>query len=83
LDHEKYDEFLCAPDLERVLTTIANETNIHVCRSGTFTLLSEEVGSIHRFNYKRTELRKLNKEELDQEDSSVSVRKLEMASLIK
>jgi hypothetical protein len=83
LDPEKYDEFLCEPDLENILTAIGSETSVHMCRSGTFVLVSDEVESITRFNYKRTELRKLTKEEREEEDSSVAARKLEMASLIK
>jgi hypothetical protein len=83
LDPEKYDEFLCEPDLENILTAIGSETSVHMCRSGTFVLVSEEVESITRFNYKRNELRKLTKEEREEEDSSVAARKLEMASLIK
>lgn len=83
LDPEKYDEFLCEPDLENILTAIGIETSVHMCRSGTFVLVSEEVESITRFNYKRNELRKLTKEEREEEDSSVAARKLEMASLIK
>eukprot|EP00029_Vermamoeba_vermiformis_P014728 TRINITY_DN9840_c0_g1_i1.p1 TRINITY_DN9840_c0_g1~~TRINITY_DN9840_c0_g1_i1.p1 ORF type:complete len:561 (+),score=87.15 TRINITY_DN9840_c0_g1_i1:862-2544(+) len=83
LDPEKYDEFMCAPDLENVLTALASETSIHMCRSGTFVLLSDEVESINRFNYKRAELRKLTKEEREEEDSSIAARKLEMASLIR
>jgi hypothetical protein len=83
LDPEKYDEFLCEPDLENILTAIGSETSVHMCRSGTFVLVSEEVESITRFNYERNELRKLTKEEREEEDSSVAARKLEMASLIK
>ncbi len=74
---------MCAPDLENVLTALASDTSIHMCRSGTFVLLSDEVESINRFNYKRAELRKLTKEEREEEDSSVAARKLEMASLIR
>jgi hypothetical protein len=83
IDPEKCEEFLCAPDLDHVLTTAASETPLHVCRSGTFVLLSEDTETIQRFNVKRTELRKLSTEERDEEDSSVAARKLEMASLIR